>query len=65
MSDRIVFNAYQREARPFWKSRPFINPDKAISRNAVQYKKKDQDPELDLLGKVSLSANFQQIDWKI
>ena len=65
MSDRIVLNAYQLEARPFWKSRPFINPDKALIRNAMRYERENQDTKLEMTGVASLSSNLQQIDWKI
>ena len=43
MSDRISLNSLQREAKPFWLPKPFINPDKAIMKPEMPFSQKYRD----------------------
>lgn len=43
MSDTISLNSLQREAKPFWLEKPFINPDKAILKPEMPFTQKYRD----------------------
>ncbi|MBC8205135.1 hypothetical protein ISS30_07510 [bacterium] len=43
MSDRISLNKLQYEAVPFFKQRPFINPDKAVVKHEMPFKENYRD----------------------
>jgi len=43
MSSRINLNEMLIEAQPFWRERPFINPDKALVKYELPLKKNFMD----------------------